>query len=87
MLLGSGSWAFNDIFPNSKKIVGVEPAAGMRKLGKHLTQDIDNMIWLESLARIVNVPDIDGGFDFVYCGYVLEESKTPLSEFQNLKLC
>jgi hypothetical protein len=58
--LGSGCWAFKDIFQNYEKIVAVEPSAAMRKLGKFLTEDIQNIVWFDTLARIVNSHDLDG---------------------------
>jgi ribosomal protein RSM22 (predicted rRNA methylase) len=74
--LGSGVCAFHDIYPDAKRIVAVEPATGMRKLGKHLTQDINHLVWMETLARLINISDVDGGFDLVHCAYVLEEVQT-----------
>jgi len=72
-LLGSASYAFKDIYQKFHKIVAIEPATPMRKLGKFLTQDIENIVWFDSLARIVNMHDMDGLFDIVYIGHVLEE--------------
>ncbi len=53
--------------------MAVEPSPAMRKLGKYLTEDVEKIVWFDTLARIVNVHDLDGLFDIVYCGYVLEE--------------
>jgi len=75
--LGSGSWAFYDVYREFDKIVAVEPAVPMRKLGKFLTEDLQKIMWFDSLARLVNVHDMDGLFDIVYCGYVIEEAKSP----------
>jgi hypothetical protein len=47
----------------------------MRKAGKHLTQDISKIIWIDMLAQTA-VYDYAKSFDLVYCGYVLEEAKS-----------
>ena len=44
-----------------------------------MTQDVENMIWLESLAQVINISSVDL-FDFVYCGYVLEEANNAESK-------
>jgi len=75
--LGSGSWAFYDVYREFDKIVAVEPAVPMRKLGKFLTEDLEKIAWFDSLARLINMHDMDGLFDVVYCGYVIEEAKNP----------
>ena len=72
-MLGSGSWAFYDVFPDGKHIVACEPSKIMRKVGKHLTQDMDKINWIDMLAKTA-VYDYARGFDIVYCGYVLEEA-------------
>ena len=36
--LGSGAYAFFDMFPECKSLIACEPSAVMRKLGKHITQ-------------------------------------------------
>lgn len=74
IILGSGSWAYFDVFPSGKNIVACEPSKVMRKIGKYLTQDIDKITWIDILAK-TTVFDFAKGFDIVYCGYVLEEAK------------
>lgn len=44
----------------------------MRKLGKHITSNIDNSLWVDNLARLTTIPNTDK-FDMVLCSYVLEE--------------
>lgn len=77
---GSGSWGFKDIFQEYDKIIAVEPSTAMRKLGKHMTQDVEKILWLESLAQTINISSVDL-VDFVYCGYVLEEASNAESNF------
>ena len=72
---GSGSWAFYDVYPNSEHIIACEPSKVMRKAGKHMTQDIDKVIWIDMLAQTA-VYDHAKSFDIVYCGYVMEEAKS-----------
>ena len=35
--LGGASSAFNDIFPESEKMIAIEACPNLRKLGKHMT--------------------------------------------------
>lgn len=76
---GSGSWAFFDLFPEGQNIVACEPSRIMRRLGKHLTQDIDKIIWIDSLSKTVNYT-YAYSFDIVYCAFVLEEIRNPESK-------
>ncbi len=57
-----------------------EPSRIMRRLGKHLTQDIDKIIWIDSLSKTVNYT-FAYSFDIVYCAFVLEEIRNPESKF------
>jgi len=84
LLKGSGSYAYFDVYKKIDKIIAIEPSTAMRKLGKYLTQDIEKITWFDSLARLVNAHDTDGLFDIVFCGYVLEEVKTPEGKFLSL---
>lgn len=47
----------------------------MRKAGKHMTQDIEKVVWIDMLAQTA-VYDHAKSFDVVYCGYVMEEAKS-----------
>lgn len=57
VIIGSGAYAFADMFPNFKTIVACEPSIVMRKLGNHLTQDINKLTWIDTLARTVTMPN------------------------------
>ncbi|KAL4427502.1 hypothetical protein ABPG74_015205 [Tetrahymena malaccensis] len=70
--LGSGSLAFQDIFPECKNIVACEPSKNMRKLGKHMTQDISNLVYVENLAQTISLP-YAVEFDIVFISHVLQE--------------
>jgi len=79
-LKGSGSWAFQDVYPENQHMVACEPSKVMRKVGKHLTQDLDKIIWIDMLAK-TSVYEYAKSFDIIYCGYVLEEAKNAESFF------
>lgn len=44
----------------------------MRKLGKHITSEIKNNLWVDNLARLTTIPNCEH-FDLILCSYVLEE--------------
>lgn len=73
--LTPSSWAINLSYENLEKIVCVEPNPYMIKLGKYLTQDIENILWLESLNITTGL--YVQKFDIVMCSFVLEEAKSP----------
>ena len=79
--IGSGSWAFHDLFPESEHIIACEPSRVMRKIGKHLTKDIDKIIWMDFLSKTVNY-EFAYSFDMVYCAYVFEEIKNSESKMK-----
>lgn len=62
------------MFPNGENIIACEPSKVMRKVGKHLTQDISKIVWIDMLAKTA-IYDFSKSFDIVYCGFVLEEAK------------
>ncbi|EGR28141.1 mitochondrial ribosomal protein s22, putative [Ichthyophthirius multifiliis] len=76
--IGSGSIAFNDTFPNFKHIIACEPSTNMRKLGKHMTQDIKNLVFVENLAQTISFPFAQE-YDIIYIGHVLQEVPSPES--------
>ena len=80
--LGSGLWAAIHCFGQERIIrtAAVEPNVNMRKLGKFLTQDLDekgNILWTDSLAMIPGTGGERGKFDVVILGYVLQEVSNP----------
>jgi ribosomal protein RSM22 (predicted rRNA methylase) len=75
--LGSGLWAGHTIFQDSlKKIAAVEPSTNMRKLGKYLTEELNekcgnSILWVDSLSMIPGIGGEKGKFDIVIVGFVL----------------
>lgn len=65
--LSSGSYAFADVFQQTKNLYNIEPNEKMFKLSKFLTQDLDIQHFraLGELSRTIR--DVD----LVYAGYVL----------------
>jgi hypothetical protein len=76
--LGSGLWAAQAVFNDSvKRIAAVEPNVAMRKLGKFLTEELnENILWVDSLAMIPGIGGDKGKFDVVIVGFVLQEVPT-----------
>lgn len=74
--LGSGSIAFNNLYPDNDFILGVEPSDAMKKLGKFLTSDLENLTWASNLSQSLNYRH-HLEYDIVYCGSVLAEIPTP----------
>lgn len=70
--------AFSDTYPDAQFIVNVEPASAMRRLGKYISQEFDNMAWVASLADTLKF-DHHKTFDVVSISNVLEEIPTPES--------
>ena len=54
----------------------------MRKIGKHLTSDLNQITWIDMLAKTA-IYEFGKSFDVVYCGYVLEEAKSAESNKTN----
>ena len=76
--LGSGLWAAIHCYgqDNVFRVAAVEPNTNMRKLGKYLTEDLNekgNILWVDSLAMIPGQGGERGKFDIVILGYVLQE--------------
>ena len=74
--LGSGLWAALHCYGQDQvmRVAAVEPNVNMRKLGKFMTQDLneDNKIlWVDSLAMIPGHGGERGKFDIIILGYVL----------------
>ena len=74
--LGSGFWAAMHCYgqDNIFRVAAVEPNSNMRKLGKYLTEDLNqkgNVLWVDSLAMIPGQGGERGKFDIVILGYVL----------------
>lgn len=81
--LGSGLWAAHNIFADTvQRIAAVEPAQAMRKLGKYLTEELNeqkcnnSILWVDSLAMIPGIGGEKGKFDLVILGFVLQEVPT-----------
>lgn len=64
--------AFHDIFPDGESLICCEPQHFMRKLGKHITQDNNRVIWVDNLQRLLTLPKTSS-FDVIYLGHVLQE--------------
>lgn len=75
-LIGSFGMAFSDTFPKAQFIVNVEPAASMRRLGKYISQEFENMVWVSSLSDTLKF-DQHKVYDVVSISNVLEEIPTP----------
>jgi ribosomal protein RSM22 (predicted rRNA methylase) len=75
--LGSGLWAGNTIYSDHlKRIAAVEPSTNMRKLGKYLTEELNekcsnSILWVDSLSMIPGIGGEKGKFDIVIVGFVL----------------
>lgn len=76
--LGSFGMAFSDTFPKAQFIVNVEPAVSMKRLGKYISQEFDNMTWVSSLSDTLRF-DHHKVYDVVSISNVLEEIPTPES--------
>ena len=58
------------------RTAAIEPNVNMRKLGKFMTNDLNeksNILWLDSLSMIPGSGGEKGKFDIVNIGYVLQE--------------
>jgi hypothetical protein len=73
------------LFPEGQNIIASEPSRVMRRLGKHLTQDINKILWIDSLSKTVNYT-FAYSFDIVYCAFVLEEIRSPESRKHKTKI-
>jgi len=91
--LGSGLWAVLhqysahrpqikgdlELKPGSLvRAAAVEPNTAMRKLGKFLTEELNeksenSLLWVDSLSMIPGIGGERGKFDLVVLGYVLQE--------------
>jgi ribosomal protein RSM22 (predicted rRNA methylase) len=80
--LGSGLWAATEVFGDQvKRVAAVEPNVAMRKLGKYLTEEVNDkfnnsILWVDSLSMVPGVGGERGKFDIVILGYVLQEVPT-----------
>ena len=59
-----------------KRIAAVEPSTAMRKIGKYLTEELNektgnNILWVDSLSMIPGIGGEKGKFDIVIIGFVL----------------
>lgn len=68
--------AFSDLFPSTEFIVNVEPADPMRRLGKYVSQEFDNMVWVSALSDTLRF-EHHKFYDVVSISNVLEEMPTP----------
>ena len=60
------------------RVAAVEPNVNMRKMGKFLTDELNqqnNILWVDSLAMIPGHGGERGKFDLIILGYVLQEVK------------
>jgi ribosomal protein RSM22 (predicted rRNA methylase) len=76
--LGSGLWAAIHCYGNENvaRVAAVEPNLNMRKLGKYLTEELNennNILWTDSLAMVPGQGGERGKFDLILLGYVLQE--------------
>ena len=75
--LGSGMWAALNIYGDTvKRVAAVEPNVAMRKLGKFISEDLNekngnSILWIDSLSMIPGIGGEKGKFDLVIIGYVL----------------
>lgn len=80
--LGSGLWAAKHVFGEEvARIAAVEPNTSMRKLGKYITEELNeksgnNILWVDSLSMIPGIGGAKGKFDIVLLGFVLQEVPT-----------
>jgi hypothetical protein len=68
--------AFSDVFPSAEFIVNVEPADPMRRLGKYISQEFNNMVWISALSDSLRFEQ-HKTYDVVSISNVLEEMPTP----------
>ena len=78
LIIGSMGMAFSDLFTNAEFIVNVEPATSMKRLGKYISQEFNNMVWVSSLSDTLRF-DQHKTYDVVSISNVLEEMPTPES--------
>lgn len=76
--LGSGLWAAMHCYgqENILRAAAVEPNINMRKLGKYISEELNennNILWTDSLAMIPGQGGERGKFDIIILGYVLQE--------------
>lgn len=77
--LGSGLWAAQNVFSDTvQRVAAVEPSTAMRKLGKFLTEELNekcnnSILWVDSLSMIPGIGGEKGKFDLVILGFVLQE--------------
>lgn len=69
---GSATIAIEEIFGTEVEIFSLEQSKIMKKIGKHITQDIDNSVWISSLVQTINYPSTFK-FDAIFCSYYLTE--------------
>ncbi len=80
--LGSGLWAAQNVFSDSvQRVAAVEPSTAMRKMGKFLTEELNekcnnSILWVDSLSMIPGIGGEKGKFDLVILGFVLQEVPT-----------
>ena len=74
--IGSFGMAFSDTFPSAEFIVNVEPADSMRRLGKYISQEFNNFVWVPALSDTLRF-DQHKIYDVVSISNVLEEMPTP----------
>eukprot|EP00347_Sterkiella_histriomuscorum_P011134 403373629 len=85
--LGSGVWAMQHIYGKQNAVdndgslirsAAVEPNVNMRKLGKYLSEDLNEkaengILWVDSLSMIPGSGGEKGKFDIIVIGFVLQE--------------
>lgn len=83
--LGSGLWAAQHMYGAQNALdkngtlmrsAAVEPNVNMRKLGKYLTEEINekaenSILWVDSLSMIPGSGGERGKFDIIIVGFVL----------------
>lgn len=75
--LGSCLWAAVNTYPSTlKRVAAVEPNVAMRKLGKFVTEELNekynnSVLWVDSLAMIPGSGGEKGRFDLIILGFVL----------------
>lgn len=70
--LSPSGMGFYERYPLAELIFAVEPNVYMRKMGKHLTREIESFVWGETLQETAYLGD-DKKFDLTVCSFVLEE--------------
>ena len=73
--LAPSFWATEEVFPQTEAYVAVEPNPYMKKLGKYLTKEQPNLLWMDSILETRGLAFEK--FDLIICSFVLEEVGSP----------